>query len=237
MDGILDQKEVARFYNNILSVWPEGNAWYQYTRSRISKFICSHPFDKNSYILNAGAGDMKYDIRGVVHNVDIAEDKIKNSPLFTVASIENLPFDDNTFNGIICVGSVINYCDAIAAISELTRVLCSSGRFILEFESSSSYEYNGFPEYGADAEVVETSYLGQPHKLWVFSPRYIKSILKQCKLRILDEEYFHIISALAIRLGKTEQEAARYVNIDRIAELIAPIKRHGCNVILECEKL
>lgn len=237
MDSLLDQKEVAQFYNNVLSVWPQGNAWYQYTRSRISKFICSHPFDKNSYILNAGAGDMEYDISGVVHNVDIAEDKIKNTPLYTVANIENLPFDDNTFNGIICVGSVINYCDAVAAISELTRVLCSSGRIIIEFESSYSYEYKGFPEYGADVEVVETNYQGQPHKLWVFSPRYIKSILKQCKLRILDEEYFHIISALALRLGKTEQEAARYVNIDKIAKLIAPIKRHACNVILECEKL
>lgn len=237
MDNLLDQKEIAQFYNNILCVWPQENAWYQYTRLKISKFISSHPFDNNSYILNAGAGDMKYDIRGIVHNVDIAEDKIKNSPLHTVASIENLPFDDNTFNGIICVGSVINYCDAIAAISELTRVLYPSGRIILEFESSSSYEYKGFPEYGADAEVVETIYQGQPHKLWVFSPIYIKSILKQCKLHILDEEYFHIISALAIHFGKTEQEAARYANIDKIAKLITPIKRHGCNVILECEKL
>ena len=242
MDNLLDQKEIARFYNKIKSVWPEDDSfrqysWYHHTRSTISNFICKHPFKNNDYILNAGAGDKDYDVRGTVHCVDIAEEKIKDRPLHTVASIEALPFENDTFTGIICVGSVINYCDAVAAISELSRVLRPSGRIILEFESSSSYEYKGLPEYGADAEVVETTYQGHPHKLWVFSPMYIKSILKHCKLRVLDEEYFHIISALAIHFGKKEQEAARYVNIDKIAKLIVPIKRHGCNVILECEKL
>ncbi len=242
MDNSIDQKEIARFYNKIKSVWPQDDSfrqysWYHHTRSTISKFICKHPFKNDDYILNAGAGDKDYDVLGTVHCVDIAEEKIKDKPLHTVASIEALPFEDNSFTGIICVGSVINYCDAVAAISELSRVLRPSGRMILEFESSSSYEFKGKSVYNADAAMIDSTYQGQTLKQWVFSPEYIKSILKHCELKILTEVYFHIFSALALYLGKTEQEAARYVNIDKIAKLIAPIKRHGCNVILECEKL
>lgn len=188
-------------------------------------------------MLNAGSGDKDYNIVGRVHCVDIAEERIKDKPLFTVASIEDMPFEDKSFDGIVCVGSVLNYCDAVAAISELSRVLRSKGKMLLEFESNCSYEYKGTSSYAANADLVITSYYGQPHKIWLFSPQYIKSLLYQNGFKILTKEYFHILSTFAYSHGKSEVEAARYTKYDKIAKLIPCIRKHGCNVILECVKL
>lgn len=237
MDNNLDLKEVAKYYNGLASVWPANDPWYQHTQSQISDFICKHPFNKTDYVLNAGSGDKDYNIIGRVHCVDIAEERIKDKPLFTVASIEDMPFEDKSFDGIVCVGSVLNYCDAVAAISELSRVLRSKGKMLLEFESSCSYEYKGTSSYAANADLVITSYYGQPHKIWLFSPQYIKSLLYQNGFKILTKEYFHILSTFAYSLGKSEVEAARYAKYDKIAKLIPCIRKLGCNVILECVKL
>lgn len=55
----------------------------------------------------------------------------------------DLPFAENSIDNILCVGSVLNYCDAIAAISEFNRVLKYNGHLILEYESSWGFEYIG----------------------------------------------------------------------------------------------
>lgn len=237
MDAQIDSQKVADYYNKLSSIWPQNEPWYRHTQKEISRFIHDHPFEKNDYVLNAGAGENDYNIQGRIHYVDIAEKKIQDKPLFTVANIEKLPFENDLFTGVVCVGSVLNYCDAVAALSELSRVLCRSGKLILEFESSYSYEYKGTPLYGVDADVVTTTYYGQPHKIWVFSPAYIKRVLNHCNLKLLNEEYFHIISALAFHLGKSETDSSRYTCLDTIAKRIPFVKRHGCNVLMECVKL
>ena len=232
----IESSEVANYYNRVKSVWPDSELWYQHTRDEIPRFINKHPFNVNDYVLNAGCGDKDYDIKGMVHYVDIAESKIKDKPKHTVANIENLPFESNSFDGVICVGSVLNYCDAIAAISELSRVLRPKGRLILEFESSNSYEYLNTPAYSADAHIVMTTYQGEPHKIWVYSPQYIKNIIKQSALVICKEHFFHVFSELAFHCGESEEEAARFARFDSISTLVPFVKKHGCNLILLCEK-
>ena len=236
MDDKIEPSEVAKYYSKVKSVWPDNEPWYQHTREEISRFITKHPFYERDYVLNAGCGDIDYDIKGTVHYVDIAENKIKDKPNYTVANIENLPFESNTFDGVVCVGSVLNYCDAIAAISELSRVLRPKGWLILEFESSKSFEYLNTPAHSADAHIVITTYQGEPHKIWVYSPRYIKSIIKQHGLSICKEHFFHVFSTLAFHYGKSEDDAAFYAKYDPFSILLPFVRKQGCNLILLCEK-
>ncbi len=98
-------------------------------------------FAENSYVLNARSGGNSYNLKCKQHHVDIADKKISHLELFTVSSIENLPFNDDCFDGIICVGSVINYCDAMQTISEFSRVLKRNDILIIEFENSYGYEF------------------------------------------------------------------------------------------------
>jgi ubiquinone/menaquinone biosynthesis C-methylase UbiE len=156
---------------------------------RIERYIQKkfNPFD-NAYILNAGSGGNSYDIiSDNMYHVDIAENRIVHLKNAVVASIERLPFHDKMFDHIICVGSVINYCDAIVAIAEMSRVLKKHGVLIMEFENSLSFEFFGKTEYGKSAEIVTTKYIEQSHRQWVYSFNYIKNILRRYSLKICNQ--------------------------------------------------
>ena len=136
----------------------------------------------------------------------------------------------------VCVGSVINYCDAVSAISELARVLRPKGKLILEFENSYSFEYLGTKAYSAIADIITTQYQGKTHRNWIYSPKYIISILKQNGLSIDTKTYFHILSTLSLHFGNNEDHAASFAKYDRIANLFPFLRKHGCNLILRCTK-
>lgn len=159
----LDTEDIRKFYEDIPDVWPHDDMWHQYSRQTIEKYLLKS-VKCNMDILNAGSGGNNYGLDFDMHHLDIAENKVNQFPKFSVASIEAMPFSNATFDCVICVGSVLNYCDAIKAISEITRVLLPSGMLFLEFESSWGYEHKGTGAYRKDAEIVTLRYNEQPHK-------------------------------------------------------------------------
>ena len=50
-----------------------------------------------------------------------------------------MPFKNQPIDIAVCVGSVINYCDAALTIAEFGRVLRKEGTLILEFDGSGVY--------------------------------------------------------------------------------------------------
>ena len=174
----VDQEEIRKFYDEITDVWDPDDVWHQYSKHKIEYFIARLKFLENGRILNAGSGGNEYNIcNDQIFHVDIAAEKIKHKKNNLVANIENLPFGDGSFSNIICVGSVINYCDAIRVISEFSRVLEKSGHLILEFESSWGFEYTRHESYKKSAFIESIEYINQNHNQWLFSPQYIRQIL------------------------------------------------------------
>lgn len=240
MDGSgrqLDEAEIATFYNKVEEIWPSNEPWYRYTKAQIGKFINKYAFKNSDYVLNAGSGGYNYGLNCKMHHIDIAAEKIDHLPLYTVTSLEMLPFASNTFDGILCVGSVINYCDAVAAISEMVRVLKDGGTLLLEYENSFSYEYWNMPCYKADAQMIQSTYQGEKQKQWIYSYKYINQILKECGLKTISTRRFHIFSALILHWMKNEDNAARYAKFDLFGSYLPFINNHGSNFIVRCIKL
>jgi len=235
----LDQESIKSFYEKVSEVWLKDNAWYFYLKSEIDKYIrkkCNSL--NNPYILNAGSGGDNYGIvSDNMYHVDIVENKIANLKNAFVTSIEKLPFPDTMFDYVICVGSVINYCDAVASIAEISRVIKKHGILILEFENSLSFEYFGREEYGKSAEIVNTKYMDTSHYLWVYSFNYIKKILKEFSFVIRSFSAFHILSSLHLKKFGDEESAAKLAKFDRIFQYLPFIKKHAGNLILLCKKL
>lgn len=204
MDDIqqqVNEEEIATFYNRVEEIWPSNEPWYKYTKAQIEKFVHKNAFKYHDYVLNAGSGGYDYNLNCKMHHVDIAAEKINQLPLYTVASLEKLPFATNTFDGILCVGSVINYCDAVAAIVEMARVLKHGGSLLLEYENSFAYEYRSKLCYKADAQIIKSVYQGKEQQQWIYSYKYINRILKECGLKIISTRKFHIFSALEVVFG------------------------------------
>ena len=106
--------------------WPKEDPWHAHTYSSEKKIIerwLSKVATESMIILNAGSGGMEYDTRGKIIHLDIIESYIKMYDHFLVGSVEKIDLPDASIDGIICVGSVLNYADAQRTISEFSRVL------------------------------------------------------------------------------------------------------------------
>jgi hypothetical protein len=233
----LDTDEVRLLYESVSEVWPKNDLWHQYSKAVIEDYLSKISFDDNSYILNAGSGGNTYGLTYRMHHLDIAENKINKFPEYSVASIESTKLPSNLFTDIICVGSVINYCDAIASVMELSKILNNNGKLILEFESSWGFEHINSSGFKKSAIITDTNYFGDKHKQWIFSPKYIRKILKQAGFSIIHAYCFHYLSGLHYNKHHDENRAAKYTIYDRICRYLPLVKQYSSNVIYTCKKL
>ena len=233
----MKNETTEEIYSALQSVWPDNNRWYNYTHTIIQSFTCKELHNKlheKSLYLNAGSGGSTYELPGICYHVDIVEKLITTFPHHIVASIEELPFPNNYFDCTICVGSVINYCDAVQSIAELSRTLKVDGYMVLEFERSNTGELWGTHEYGKGSTIQKYEYLGHTHTLWLYSERLITSLLRSYGFVVLKRRRFHCLSAIVNGITKREEPSGRFACFDKVFYPFSYFAAH--NVIMLCQK-
>ena len=234
----MDIETPKDIYSSMDCVWPDDDRWYNYTHKYIIDFIANNlapKLSRESVFLNAGSGGSEYDLQSTCHHVDIAENLINKFEQYTVASIEKMPLEDNSFDAAICVGSVLNYCDPVSSLRELSRVIRRSGYLILEFERSNTGELWFTSEYGKNTTMQQYDYMGHTHTLWLFSEKVIAQILKECGLEIVKKERFHCVSALMNRFTHQEEYSGQFARYDMWIKPLSYWIAH--NTIMLCKKL
>lgn len=236
MKDRISEADVKEFYESVDDVWPSNNKWHEVNQKEINRFIKKINFNDVFTILNAGSGGNEYGLEKEIINIDISKRHNEHLKHFVQCNIERIPFENDFFDAAICVGSVINYCDAICVIKELSRVIKSGGKLIIEFESSFSYEYIHSTSYKQSASLITTSYFNKPHVMWVYSPKYILGLLKCANFHVKKCRPYHIMSGVAIHATKDENKAAKYSHLDILFRHIPVIKGHSGNVLIYCIK-
>ena len=237
----IDLDSVAQKYNETNVIWNEADMWHMRSKNSIEQFIYSSlAFALNSQdleILNAGSAGYSYGLNEdqIIH-IDIAHERITHLQNSIVADIHKIPLEDERFDMVICVGSVINYCDPIVAIKELSRVLTKNGYLILEFENSHTFELVGRSEFNKKAILVNTFYNGRSEKIWYFSESYIREICSLCGLEVISLKRWHILSSLVYRITKSENYAAKFSSIDSLLSKIPILKKFSSNTIFLLKK-
>lgn len=217
------------------------DTWHQYTaheiRHAISLAWLGVMQDQDCVVLNAGAGNSDLGILPPsAINLDISQSGVAQLPNGIIASIENMPLDDRSIDVLVCVGSVINYCDAAAAISEFARVLRPNGRLVLEFESSLCGEFFGQDCFGRSATIVETFYGDGPETLWVYRPEYIGRLLQSAGFSIVRKVPIHILSPWLLLLTGNPDVATSLAHWDRLFRRLPLVTRWASNHLLFCQK-
>jgi SAM-dependent methyltransferase len=238
-DPRLDMLAVRARYNDPL--WfSEPDKWHLYGDTEIRRELANYWESlptSGRVILNAGAGghDLGLDT-AITINVDISEARLYALPNPLLASVEALPLADNTIDIIVCVGCVINYCDAATVISEFGRVLRPGGYLLLECESSYSAELLTQSAFRQSAAVVETFYANHQEVLWAYSPEYIESLLNAAKFNVVRRVPIHVLSPWALLLLRSVGIAAFIARLDRVARKIPYLTRWASTHLFFCEK-
>ena len=215
------------------SPWPDNDVWHKHTFISEKKTVeawLSKVVTPNKIILNAGSGGIEYEIKGTIIHLDIIESYIKTYKHHIVGSVEHIDLPCQSIDGIICVGSVLNYADAQRTIAEFSRILKPNGFFIIEFERSNSAEFLATKNHGKMIFSKEYSYNNQSHLLWLYSEKHIRNILQACHLKVFKSKHIHTLSSLVYRLGVSESKAAPLSRLDRTFEFISYPLAH--NVML-----
>lgn len=221
MDKILNLDEVIEHYKSTDSIWPQTDRWHYYTYQAIDIFIKKQVKKQKlshvAKVINLGSGGNPYCFNdGNMLHVDITDVKIKNKPHFLVSNIEELKEVNSSYDIGLCVGSVINYTDALLTIRELSRVVKRGGLIFLEFEKSDSFEFIGAGVFCKKASIVDTFYQGRDEKIWVYSEKYICNLLHMHDFKIIKKQRFHILTPLIYRFTKDSQKAAKFCRTDKL---------------------
>ena len=124
---------------NISALEKESNWWYEIRKSLVIKQI--QPFLKDTaYILDAGAGfgDVSFVLKNMglaVRCLDISLESVKElrerGLIADKGDVQNLPYDNHTFDIILSLDVLEHVKDDLTAIKELKRVLKNDGIAII----------------------------------------------------------------------------------------------------------
>ena len=233
--------EITKQYNDLPEIWQKSDKWHLVTHRMIEQFIQNQTEQINLsqfLILNAGSAGNNYNLpdQNVIH-IDLAEKKLKDCKNAIIGSIENIPNYTNLFDMIVCVGSVINYCDPIKVLQEFSRTIKPGGKLILEFENSHSLELIMKSGFNNKAVLTDTFYNHKSERLWYFSETFIQEILGEMHFKISAVKRCHIISPLIYRLTKKENFSSCFSKLDPIARVIPGLNRFSSNTILLAQKI
>jgi SAM-dependent methyltransferase len=183
----------------------EEDQWHSYTGRCTYQIVTKNLTDLAvgpKRLLNAGCGCHPLTIQGWSEiATDLFSSPLGAHGLSVCATIQQLPFLDRSFGAVVCVGEVLAYCDPAKAIEEFARILVPKGILICDFGNSRSNKYRFTRTFGRAAEIVTDRYNGSPEKIWIYDPRYVKSILTEQKFEICREAGIHVWSPIARRLG------------------------------------
>lgn len=232
----IDPSEVAERYNSVQAIWDVNDRWHSITHNMIKSFVNTHmssvPPHLTARILNAGSAGYSYELEeaGMVH-LDLAEKKISSLSNAAHGNIQTAPFKSSIFGMIICVGSVINYCDPVRVFEEYKRLLLPDGYLILEFESSRTFELLGRSSFNNSVVLTDTFYNGTKERLWYFSESFVQRLAVEFGFEICARDTCHILSPLAYRICKNESFSSYFSSLDKFMHHIPGLNLLASNVI------
>lgn len=234
--NILDYEMVRIFYNNHVDCW-SSDLFSQMTTSFIDKYVnrIVKNLTPNDIILNAGSGGKSYKSMAKQFHIDIAEKTLQNVEHAVVGNIIDMPFKDNSFDCVICVGTVINYCEIEKAIKEFNRISKQHALLILEYERSSS----GLIPKGirnTNYTVFYHTYFNEPHKNMLYSDSYVYQLLSDNGYSVVNKKVFNTTIPF-FEMFTTEKIAHKLTTLEPFFRNFPIINSYSHNSIMLCKKM
>ncbi|WP_417833015.1 class I SAM-dependent methyltransferase [Thalassospira xiamenensis] len=232
------REQAKATYHSSYVMWANHLPWSWQVYKRLSEIVSKWKQCKNQgKILNIGAGRNTYGLDPYrTFNIDQNLAMLEGLQNAVSCSADALPFKSNSFDMVLCVGSIVAYCPLTEVLREVNRLLVPGGKFLLHYESSWSLEFLGTPTFKATVAVADTFNDGDKEKAWVYSPEFVEFQLESMGFKVLKQEVIHLLSPLIYRITKSEPFAAKFARFDRVLARFVP-NGFAENQILFIEKL
>ena len=187
--------------------------WFDYMRYMQKRTIALLPLKENISFLDIGCGTgwaVRYVAtlihqHGEFYGIDISPNMIERAKdnsrdcrnmYFYKANAEELPFQDNLFDLIMCTNSFHHYLQPAKALSEIQRVLKSSGRiYIMDFTA------DGFLSRMIDRVFRKR----EPEHVRFYSTREYQRLFADAKLAHVSKQ--SITSSMKVHIGEKQLQA------------------------------
>jgi SAM-dependent methyltransferase len=156
---------------------------------------------------------------------------------FIRGDVEEMPFSNESFDFVICVGSVLNYCDPTRCLSEISRILKPQGLLVLEYERSASAEFVWQRGFGSSACRFRTFFGSETTFIWAYSDSFVNGILALNQFVLVRSKWFHCLSALALALLRRPERAAHLMPFDGLLSKLRIATAVASNRILVAQKI
>ena len=232
---LINYDEIRSFYNQHINCWSTDLFSIMTTRF-IDKYVNNflNKLNKEEFVLNAGSGGKIYNTQAKQYHIDIAENTLKNVQNAYVGNIVHMPFDSEKFDCVVCVGTVINYCEASKAIKEISRVSKKDSFLVLEYERNGS----GLIEKSSrksDFTLFFHTYFNEKHCNFLYSDRYIENLLKEEKYSIIKSKKFNTTIPW-MEMFASEKTAHKMTFLEPILRNLPIINSYSHNRIMICQK-
>ena len=142
------------FFNQMASVWDE-RFYSPELLSRLDEIVAFFGLSRGNCVLDIGCGTggltpsllKAVGPSGVIHAIDFAGEMVKRARkkfedhqniLFILGSVETLPFDNASFDHVICFGAFPHFDSKEKALKEMHRVLKTGCKLFIAHALSSA---------------------------------------------------------------------------------------------------
>ena len=232
---MLDYDTIRDFYNSHTNCWSD-DLFSRMTTEFIDKYVSKivRKLDRDDILLNAGSGGKCYKTNAKQIHLDLAKNTLQQIENAVVGNIIDMPFNKETFDCIVCVGTVINYCEADKAIQEMSRVSKKGSVLVLEYERSGSGLINKDIR-DTDSTVFFHTYFDEPHRNLLYSDSYIQRLLFDNGYAIKNTKKFNTAIPW-MEMFTTEEVAPRMTFFEPLLRILPFANKYSHNAILVCEK-
>src|SRR5262249_11294958 len=138
----------TRFFDAMAASYDELEPWYEHLYAELHRILRSAlgPAAPNAVALDAGCGtgfqtailaELGYRPHGLdlsAASIAVARERLPGS-CFVRGDLGALPYDDATFDAVVCAGSTLDFVDEPErAVGEIARVMRPGARLLLEYE-------------------------------------------------------------------------------------------------------
>ncbi len=226
-------------YNSLVGIWDTDDSWHERVRLEIGRAVArlGELFPgEHGLVADIGSGGNVQPIRSRAYlQADIASSKLAAWSLAVCADAQALPLRARCADVVLCLGPVVNYASLTEVVEELSRIAKPGAAILFHVELSNSLEYIFGKTFRATARPVHATFRG-PDPCWVYSHRVVRAALEAAGLKIIEARYFHVLSALACRVGLNRGAATLLSKLDAAANLVPGIGGISDSVIFTCRK-